>query len=252
MLTSQLSSALGLASLVVLGSVAQIEGFAAPRVPCGMGTGVLANGNRLSLQKQPVLRTASAFPLSRLSMQATAEQTSIGRIKDPAEVYCPCGSSKSYQDCCFKFHQKNKPPKDPEDLIKSRYSAYALGLPEYIIASTAKNSEEYQYDEATWKKEIRSFMDGYDFQRGVFIDRCKYFGPNVAYVEFKARMVSEGGQEAEFIENSRIEKKGNRWYYVKGTLMEHHGLWTIRDDDSSAPIKIVLYAFIGSMIGLFL
>eukprot|EP00293_Proteomonas_sulcata_P019535 CAMPEP_0184296456 /NCGR_PEP_ID=MMETSP1049-20130417/7436_1 /TAXON_ID=77928 /ORGANISM="Proteomonas sulcata, Strain CCMP704" /LENGTH=165 /DNA_ID=CAMNT_0026605711 /DNA_START=19 /DNA_END=516 /DNA_ORIENTATION=+ len=153
-----------------------------------------------------------------------------GRLYDnPGAVFCPCGSGKSYQECCFPNHEKNKPPKDPTDLVRTRYSAFACGLPRYIIATTDKNSNEWQGDEDLWEKEIIEFMDRYAFQEkngdalGVFIDSCKYFSPEVAYVQFKARMLGEGDQLVEFVERSRIEKKGSKWYYVGGTLMEHEG-----------------------------
>ena len=40
---------------------------------------------------------------------------------------CVCGSNKSYRRCCGRFLDNGERAKTPEQLMRSRYSAYALG-----------------------------------------------------------------------------------------------------------------------------
>ena len=47
---------------------------------------------------------------------------------------CPCGSQDSYKNCCKPLH-RGEPAKSAVQLMRSRYSAYALSLPDYIIAT---------------------------------------------------------------------------------------------------------------------
>ncbi len=52
---------------------------------------------------------------------------------------CPCGSGKKYKICCFRLH-KGLLAKNALELMKSRFSAYAVGDANYIIKTTHKSS----------------------------------------------------------------------------------------------------------------
>ena len=63
--------------------------------------------------------------------------TNIAAMKKtphPATASCPCGSEKTYEDCCGPWHAGFKTgvhAPTPEALMRSRYRAYVLGLIEY-------------------------------------------------------------------------------------------------------------------------
>ena len=51
---------------------------------------------------------------------------------------CPCGSGDVYADCCGRWHAGlalGEHAPTPEALMRSRYSAYARGLPDYLLAT---------------------------------------------------------------------------------------------------------------------
>ena len=48
---------------------------------------------------------------------------------------CPCGSGCSYSDCCGPLHQGEAKAQTAEQLMRSRYSAYAKGDVEYLLAT---------------------------------------------------------------------------------------------------------------------
>lgn len=46
---------------------------------------------------------------------------------------CLCGTGLSYGECCLPFHDKRVFPQTAEQLMRSRYSAYALHLKTYVL-----------------------------------------------------------------------------------------------------------------------
>ena len=69
---------------------------------------------------------------------------------------CPCHSQLPYEECCGKFH-RGALPKNALELMRSRYSAYALGLVNYIIETTHTENPHYRRDFSSWKKELKVF-----------------------------------------------------------------------------------------------
>jgi SEC-C motif domain protein len=49
------------------------------------------------------------------------------------EQACPCGSANTYATCCAPHHHGTQPAPTPEALMRSRYSAYVLGLLDYLL-----------------------------------------------------------------------------------------------------------------------
>lgn len=49
---------------------------------------------------------------------------------------CPCGSDRPYAQCCQPLHQGSTFAQTAEQLMRSRYSAFALGLTDYIKNTT--------------------------------------------------------------------------------------------------------------------
>ncbi|MFT6788783.1 MAG: SEC-C motif-containing protein [Pseudoalteromonas rhizosphaerae] len=58
---------------------------------------------------------------------------------------CLCGSEQSYSDCCEKLHLGNIQATSPEQLMRSRFVAYALKNAKYIYQTYAqKNKQQTQ------------------------------------------------------------------------------------------------------------
>ncbi len=118
---------------------------------------------------------------------------------------CPCGSGQTYPDCCARLHH-GAPAVDAEALMRSRYSAYALGLKDYLLV--------------TWHAETRpaSLMVGRGAGRkwlGLEVIRHEVVGSDRAVVEFVARYKSFGFTRR-LHETSRFLRVDNRWMYVDG------------------------------------
>lgn len=123
---------------------------------------------------------------------------------------CPCGSGKKYKKCCQIFH-KGAIAKDALSLMKSRYSAYAVGDAEYIIKTTAKENKDYMDNKAKWKEEIKAFHKNNIFEKLKIVEYIE--DSNSATVEFEAYISGEVMRE-----KSHFIKQDNKWLYLDGEI----------------------------------
>lgn len=128
---------------------------------------------------------------------------------------CPCCSSKSYADCCKKFHD-GATCENALQLMRSRYSAYALKKSSYIIKTTHPKSSHFQKDIKKWEKEILSFCNNTVFQK---LDILEFIdGDEKAYVTFRAHL-SQNKKDVSFTEKSLFEKILDVWFYKEGYFL---------------------------------
>jgi SEC-C motif-containing protein len=128
---------------------------------------------------------------------------------------CPCGSGEKYKNCCQKFH-KGALPKTAKELMRSRYSAFALNLPKYIIKTTHPKNQEFSTDTAAWLESIQQFSCNTEFKKLEVLEFID--GESVAYVTFKTTLFSNG-EDCSFCEKSKFLKEENRWLYHSGEFL---------------------------------
>lgn len=119
---------------------------------------------------------------------------------------CPCDTGKPYQACCGRFHG-GRPAPTAVALMRSRYSAFALGLGEYLLQTwhPSTRPEHLDLDEAlTWT--------GLAIERS---DAGKAWDDH-GTVAFAASWRSPDG-EGTLRELSRFVHAQGRWYYLDGT-----------------------------------
>ena len=121
---------------------------------------------------------------------------------------CPCGSGKKYKKCCLVYHKGALAP-DALALMKSRYSAYAADLPDYIIKTTHNDNPDFTDDIKKWREEIKRFTQQTEFLKLKILDFVQ--AQEEAYVTFIATLSS-----GELREKSRFLKVSGRWLYVDG------------------------------------
>lgn len=110
------------------------------------------------------------------------------------------------------MYHKGALPKTALLLMKSRYSAYAVGDSNYIIKTTHPNNADYTTDTKNWKESIDIFCRGTDFlglEIVEFID-----GEEEAFVTFRAKLSS-----GDMVEKSRFLKVKGRWLYERGEFI---------------------------------
>lgn len=124
---------------------------------------------------------------------------------------CPCTSKKSYKECCQPFHQ-GEIPKNAVDLMRARFSAYALGLEDFIIETTHPTHPDFSESRELKKEQIRAFCNHTQFLKLEIIKEQQF--SQVAFVTFHATLVARG-QDVSFTEKSRFEKYEGKWLYQK-------------------------------------
>ncbi len=117
---------------------------------------------------------------------------------------CPCKSGKAYGDCCEPFHLGKKCA-CPELLMRSRYTAYSLGLAKYILSS---------WHEMYRPPSLDLTDDGIKWIDLKIINR-RMISAVSASVEFKAKYLIAGKTEC-LHELRQFEKINGSWYYKEG------------------------------------
>lgn len=132
-------------------------------------------------------------------------------------------SGASYDACCARYHagEQHLLAPTPEALMRSRYSAYALGFTDYIRdtwhAST-RPTELARFDAAD--KWLGLEIKGEPRPNGDegFVE-SEYKKLDEGFVEFVARSKPKGGGAAiRLHERSRFVREGGRWFYVDGDI----------------------------------
>lgn len=126
---------------------------------------------------------------------------------------CPCNPNSLYKECCYPFHIALKSPKTALELMKSRYSAYALGLSDYIMQTTHPKNPHYNPDKINWELSIDKFSNETLFLKLEIIEHTE--SRNEGYVTFIAYLESKG-HNASFKERSHFIFENNKWYYLDG------------------------------------
>lgn len=115
---------------------------------------------------------------------------------------CPCGSGRPYADCCGRHHA-GEPAPTPEALMRSRYSAFALDLTDYLLATwhAATRPASLVPDEATRWVRLEVLKSGETGDEG--------------QVHFRATF-REGRHWGVLEEASRFVREEGRWFYRDG------------------------------------
>lgn len=126
------------------------------------------------------------------------------------DTRCPCNSGEIYGSCCGRFHvgyldaEAPRWPATALELMRSRFSAFALMLPGYLLDSWHPRTRpaELELDEAiVW--------------RNLEIVRVEAGGPfdETGVVEFVAHYIVLGHRESQH-EISDFVREDGRWYYL--------------------------------------
>ena len=130
---------------------------------------------------------------------------------------CPCLSGEVYGACCGIYHDRfavegTLSAPTPEALMRSRFSAFAVNYPEYLLV--------------TWAPETRPDPAGFELEEDTrwyrldIVDAPAALGGDSGTVEFIAYYRSMPGASEPFKgsmhERSRFSRRDGVWYYVDG------------------------------------
>ncbi len=139
---------------------------------------------------------------------------------------CLCGSDFQYSACCKLFHSNKKSPATAEDLMRSRYTGYAMRNEAYLLEtwdiSTRPREIDFSKENVIWTKlEIVSIKKGGEnHTKGI--------------VEFKAYYRADSEQYV-LNELSRFKKSAGHWVYVDGVVKSTSKLGLQTNQGKNAP-----------------
>lgn len=113
---------------------------------------------------------------------------------------CPCGSP-DYDACCGALHRGERAAATPEELMRSRYSAFAKRDPFYLAR--------------TWHPRTRP--DDVSADPSIRWTGLEILGSTDDTVDFVARYEDRDGP-GELREHSRFARRVGRWVYVDGDV----------------------------------
>lgn len=124
--------------------------------------------------------------------------------------HCFCDSNKPFKQCCERFLNGSNVAKTPKQLMRSRYTAYALGnhgeyllktwVPEYAKGLTVASLSEKNHE---WVK-LEVLNSSQKADQGM--------------VEFNAYYKLDDGSLEVLHEKSTFRRTNGRWYYVEGEV----------------------------------
>lgn len=127
---------------------------------------------------------------------------------------CPCGSGPKYGACCRPYHLGAEPP-DPVALMRSRFSAYALGEAEYLVRTLHPEHADRARPEPELLAELRRARQRLNFTRLRVLDHDLGADGSTGRVLFHAE-IYERGVECSFLECSRFARTSEGWRYLSG------------------------------------
>lgn len=117
---------------------------------------------------------------------------------------CPCLSGEQYGQCCGRFHRGDADAPTAEQLMRSRYAAFAVGDEAYLLRTWHPTTRPRRLDldpGQVWRR-----LDVLATSGGGLLD-------STGTVEFVAHYVDHG-ERGSMREHSTFVREDGRWLYV--------------------------------------
>jgi SEC-C motif-containing protein len=128
---------------------------------------------------------------------------------------CYCCSGRKFEDCCEPFISGARKPATAEELMRSRYSAYAVVEVDYILRTTHPSVRKF-HDPQTieqWAKTSRwQKLEIISTNEGTLADKQ-------GTVEFKAYYLDADNRPQIHHEKSNFRKELGKWFFVDGKVL---------------------------------
>ncbi len=126
-----------------------------------------------------------------------------------SQATCPCGVSSVYALCCGRFIDGQQSAQTPEELMRSRYTAYAHSMIDYI-AKTVRGKARHDFCAQSAKQWSQSVV--WDSLTVLEISPVDVFSTR-GTVTFEARYIDKGSLCVMY-EKSQFEMIDGVWFYV--------------------------------------
>jgi SEC-C motif domain protein len=127
---------------------------------------------------------------------------------------CPCSSGLLFANCCEPIIKGERESETAEQLMRARYSAFATGAIEFIVATT-HSSTRLEVD----IPEIREWSESSTWQ-GLQIIDIRQVDAGQTFLSFEARFTQRGKQQ-QHREMSQFEREDGKWRFVTGEQLKN-------------------------------
>jgi SEC-C motif-containing protein len=128
---------------------------------------------------------------------------------------CACGKGASIEVCCGPLHRGERAPATAEELMRSRYAAYATGAVDYVVDTHDPATAGEVDRDATRKWSSEAEWLGLD----IVSTAAGGADDQTGEVEFIARYRMNGIDTAHH-ERSKFRRIDGRWFYVDGDMVK--------------------------------
>ena len=128
---------------------------------------------------------------------------------------CPCGTGKSYGDCCQPFHLRKSFPETAEQLMRSRYSAFVEKLGDYLLQTrhpSLRHLDSQQQLEESFNNTTWTGLTILSREQGSIDDNDGYVSFMASYRDANTGNATKDGT---LTERSFFKKEGAQWYYLE-------------------------------------
>lgn len=128
---------------------------------------------------------------------------------------CYCCSGRKFEDCCAPFLGGTAKPATAEELMRSRFSAYAAGEIEYLLRSTHPSTRKFYKSE-----ELERWARANRWEKLEIVAKTAgEAADKTGTVEFAAHYRDENGEPHVHREDSRFRKELGKWFFVDGRIL---------------------------------
>lgn len=126
---------------------------------------------------------------------------------------CPCGSEKKYNECCEPYIKGTKVAPTAEALMRSRYTAFAVGEIDYISKTHHESTRKDLDMEGVKSWALNSEWLGLEIR-----EKSKGTEKDTeGQVEFKCKFTFNGSEQSHH-ELSTFKKENGEWFFVDGVM----------------------------------
>jgi SEC-C motif-containing protein len=126
---------------------------------------------------------------------------------------CACGTEKAYSECCEPFIKGTKLAPTAEKLMRSRYTAFAVGEMDYIYKTHHESTRKELDMDGVKSWALNSEWLGLEIrgsEKGQEVD-------TEGSVEFKCKFIFNGKEQSHHELSTFVKEKG-QWFFVDGAL----------------------------------
>jgi SEC-C motif domain protein len=138
---------------------------------------------------------------------------------------CPCFSGKLFEECCKPFLSGEKTPQNPEQLMRSRFSAYSRKNVAYVLK--------------TWHEITRPILEKLDSGNWIFLKvLSSHFNHEEAHgsVAFVAKHVNKNKLTV-LHEESNFKLEKDVWFYLDGEIQKDSVFDIVVEMNSPCPCE---------------